>query len=84
VKRHIPTAIAFEELDSATGERFGRGQYVGGFRVSAKSDYRRMLEQQQHIADLASLAQIDQLPLQPQAFAVVNLDRVGRLKSRYY
>jgi hypothetical protein len=32
-----------------------------------------VFEQQQHIADLSGLAQIDQLPLQPQSIAVINL-----------
>ncbi len=32
-----------------------------------------MFEQQQHVADLAGLAQIDQLPLQPKPFAIIKL-----------
>jgi hypothetical protein len=76
MKRHIPPAIAFKELDSMRGERFHRGQYIGGFRVSAKRDYRRMLEQQQHITNLAGLAQIDQPPLQAKPFAIINLSEL--------
>ena len=32
-----------------------------------------MSQQQQHVSDLAGLAQINQLPLQPKPFAIINL-----------
>ena len=71
VKRNIPAAIALEHLDAASGQHFGRSEHVGSLGVASERDDRRVLEQQQHVADLSRLAQIDQRPLQTQTFAVV-------------
>src|SRR5208282_1174804 len=35
VEGDIAAAVAFEELDAASGKEFGRGNYIGGFCVAA-------------------------------------------------
>ena len=35
VEGDVAAAVAFEELDAATGEEFGGGDYVGGLGVAA-------------------------------------------------
>jgi hypothetical protein len=73
MKRNIAAAIALEDLDSACRQRIGGSEYISRARIASKRNDRRMFEQQQHVADLASLAQIDQLPLQPQSFCIIKL-----------
>src|ERR1700691_5655932 len=46
---------------------------MSGFGIASQSNDRRVFQQQQHIANLARLAQIDQLSLQAQTFAIINL-----------
>ena len=46
---------------------------MSSFGIASKSDDGRMFQQQQHVSDLAGLAQIDRLPLQPKPFAIINL-----------
>ena len=71
VKRNVSAAIALEHLDPASRQHFGRSQHIGGFSVTSKGNDGRVFQQQQHIADLSCLPQIDQLPLQAQTFGVV-------------
>jgi len=73
MKGHIAAAIAFEDLHAARRQGVGRGQYMSGFGIASQGNDGRMFEQQQHVTDLSSLAQIDQLLLQAEAFGVVNL-----------
>lgn len=72
VKRDIAAAIALEYLDAACRQRFRGSKYVGGARIASKSDDRRMFEQQQHVADLACFAQVNEFPLQAQPFRVID------------
>ena len=57
VEGDVAAAVAFEELDAALGEEFGRCDHVGSFRVAAERDDRRVFEQEQDIADLFFFAQ---------------------------
>ena len=72
VEGDVASAVAFEKLDAALGEEFGRSDHVGGFRVAAQGDDRRVFEQQQDVADLLFFAQCDELLLQAQAGGVVD------------
>ena len=72
VEGDVAAAVAFEELDSALGEGFGRSDYVCCFRVTSQCNDGFMFEQQQDIANLVSFAQVDQLLLQAQAGGIVN------------
>ena len=71
MKRNIAAAIALEDLDAAGSKHLSRSEHVSSFGIASEGDDGRMFQQQQHVADLASLAQIDQLPLQAQPFAIV-------------
>src|SRR5258708_219262 len=73
MKRDIAAAITLKDLDAASGELFSRCEHVGSFGVASEGDHRRVFEQKQDIADLSSLAQVNQLPLQPNPFGVINL-----------
>jgi hypothetical protein len=68
---NIPAAIALEHLNPASRQHFGRSEHVGSLGVASKRNDGRVLQQQEQIADLSSLAQFDQPPLQTQTFAVV-------------
>lgn len=76
MKSDISAAVALEDLNSSSCERIGRSQHVGSLRVPAQRNDRRVLQQKQHIADLSGLAQIDQLALQPEPFAVINFSEL--------
>ena len=71
MKRNIAAAIALEQLDAASGKLVGRRKHIGNLGVAPESDDGSALEQQQHIADLSPLAQIDQPLLQAQTFGIV-------------
>jgi hypothetical protein len=73
VKCNVPAAVALEHLDVTGRQRIRRSEHVSSFGIAPKSDDGRMFQQQQHIWDLAGLAQINQLPLQPKSFAIINL-----------
>lgn len=72
MKRDIAAAIALEELDAASGKLIGRSKHVGSLGVASERDDGSVFEQQQHVADLACLAQLDQRTLQPQTFGVID------------
>ncbi len=63
MKRDVASAIALKHFDAVSRERIGRSKHVRSFGVSSKRNHRCVLKQKQHVADLASLAQIDELPL---------------------
>jgi hypothetical protein len=46
---------------------------MSSFGIASKSDDGRVFQQQQHVSDLAGLAQIGRLPLQPKPFGIINL-----------
>ena len=73
MKRNIAAAIALKHFDPASRQHFGGSKHIGCPGIASKRDDGGMFKQQKHIADLASLAQIDQLPLQPNPFAIINL-----------
>ena len=73
MKGHIAAAIAFKYLNSPRRQRLRRHQHIRPLRVPPERNHRRVLQQQQHIADHAGLAQLDQLLLQPKPFAIIHL-----------
>src|SRR5580700_11805651 len=73
MKCNIATAIALGHLNSARCQRIRRSQHISRPGIASKSNDWRMFEQQQHVANLASLAQIDQLSLDAKAFGIIDL-----------
>jgi hypothetical protein len=73
MKRDIATAITLKDLNAAGSELFSRSQHIGRLGVASERDHRRVFEQKQDIADLSRLAQINQLLLQANPFAIINL-----------
>src|SRR5216684_2589669 len=76
IKYRIPHQLSWpvkSNIAAAGGELFGRSEHVDSLGIAPKSNDGRMFQQQQHVADLSSLAQINQLPLQPNPFAIINL-----------
>src|SRR5882762_11180739 len=73
MKRDVPAAIALKDINAAGGELFSRCEHVGSLGIASEGDHRRVFEQKQDIADLSGLAQINQLLLQPNPFAIINL-----------
>jgi len=71
VEGYVSAAVAIEALNAASSEQFVRCDYVRGFGVAAERDHRRVLEQQQGIADASFLSQVDQLLLQAKAGGVI-------------
>jgi hypothetical protein len=65
VEGYVATAIALKQLHAALRKLFGRGNHVGGFGVPPESDDRRVLEQQENIADTTVFPKLDQFLLQP-------------------
>ena len=73
MKGDIPAAIALVHLDPASRQRIGGSEHMDRLGVTSQRNDGRMFQQQQHVADLPSLAQIDQFPLQAQPFAIFKL-----------
>jgi hypothetical protein len=73
VKRNITAAVTLEYLDTASRQCIGRSEHISSFGVAPESNDGRMFQQEQHVADLSRLAQIDQPPLQAQPFGITNL-----------
>ena len=73
MKRNVSAAIALEHLDATSRQRFGRSEHVGRLGVASQSNDGRVFEEQEYVADLACLAQINQLPRQPKSFAIIDL-----------
>jgi hypothetical protein len=71
MNRHIASAVAFNHFDAALDEEFGRDKDVGGFRVAAEGDDRRVFEQEKNITDLIQLTELDELLLQFERSGVV-------------
>ena len=66
----VAAAVDLVEGDAARGKQLIGGENVGAVGVAAQRKHRRMLEQQQHVADAVLLAQRDQLLLQAKGFSV--------------
>ena len=73
MKRDIAAAIALKDLNATGGELFSRCEHVGSLGIASEGDHRRVFEQKQDIADLSGLAQINQLLLQANPFAIIDL-----------
>lgn len=71
MKRYVTAAIAFEDIDSTHGQLLGRNENIRGPGIAPKRDYRRVLKEQKHVANLPGLAQFDKFLLQTHAFGVV-------------
>src|ERR1051326_4456355 len=67
---NIAAAITLEYFHAAGSQRIARGNYVFFFCIAAKSNYRRMLEQQQHVADCASFTPLNQCALKFEGLGV--------------
>ncbi len=63
---NVAAAIDVEELDAALGEELRRSDHVFKPGIASQGDNRRMLQQQQGIADTTGLAQVEQRALQLQ------------------
>src|SRR5258708_29357849 len=72
VEGDVAAAVAFEDLDSAQSQLVGRQQDVGRLRVASQGDDRRVLEQEQHVADASGFAEFDQFLLDAQSGSVVD------------
>ena len=66
----IAAAIDLVQLHAALCEQFVAGEDIGAMRVAAKREHRRMLQQQQRVADEVLLARSDDLLLDGEAFRV--------------
>src|SRR5207244_4180002 len=55
VIRNITATVDLEQLNLAALQLFLRQQNVFNFGVAAERDHRRMLEQQEHVANLGAL-----------------------------
>jgi len=64
VIRHVPAPVALEDFHSASSQFLARFQNVGFLRVPPQRDHRRVLQQQQHVADGAGFAPLHQRALQ--------------------
>src|SRR6266853_5603702 len=73
MKSNIAAAIALEDLNAASGQLFGRSEHMSSLGIASKGNDGRMFQQQQHVVDLSSLAQINQPLLQPNPVAIINL-----------
>ena len=54
MKSNVAAAVAFVNIDVTLSEELRRNQNILGFRIPAEGYHWRMLEQQQHVADLAA------------------------------
>ena len=59
MKRNIATAVAVEEFDAALRQQVRLRYDVCFLCIASESDDRRVLKQEQHVADKPILAQID-------------------------
>ena len=73
MKRDVPAAIAFENLNPARRQRLGRSQHIRRLRIPAQRNHRRMFQQQEHVADLPGFAQLDEFFLKTQAVGISKL-----------
>jgi hypothetical protein len=64
VQRDLSAAIGILDVDAASGERLAALEQVLGLRAPAERDHRSVLEAQHHVADLVTLARLEQLELQ--------------------
>src|ERR1700677_718375 len=78
MKRHIPATIALKHRNPASRQLFGSREHMSGLGIASKCNDRRMFQQQQDVANVSSLAQIDQLLLQSKAFAIFNLTELTK------
>jgi hypothetical protein len=71
VKSHIPTAIAFEQLDALVFQLLARGEDVLLFGIAAESDDRRVLEEKESVADFSLLSRGNKVLLKAQSGSVI-------------
>src|SRR6516225_2783067 len=71
MKGDIPAAVAFKNRYPAFLQHLGRRQQILRLSVAAKGDHRRMLNEQQHIADSLLLAESHQALLQAKPDSIV-------------
>src|SRR4029077_12586527 len=83
MKRNVPAAIALKHLDAASRELLSRSEHIGSLGIASEGDDGRMFEQKQDVADLSSLAELDQLLLQAQTFAVVKYTELDDTNHRW-
>ena len=69
---HVATTIAFEYFDASLCELLRRSEYIPGLGVSTQRNHRRVLEQQQDIADTIFFAKVHELLLQTKARGVID------------
>lgn len=72
VECDVSASIAFEKLDAALLQEFGRGNDIGGFGVASECDDWLVFEQQENIADFLFLAQGAELLLQAKSGGVID------------
>ena len=53
----VPATVSFKQLDAATGEQLTIRYHMLAAAIAAQGQHRRMLDQQQHVANLLPLAQ---------------------------
>ena len=64
VEGDVTAAVAIEEFDASLLQEFGRGHYIGGFRVTTERDDWLVFEQEEDVAYLFFFAERNQLLLQ--------------------
>jgi len=69
---YVTTAVDLMDLDATAGEEFVGGEDIGACCIATKREHRRMFEQEECVADDASLARCDHLGLEAQAFGIGN------------
>jgi hypothetical protein len=84
MKRNIPSAIRFKDLNAALGEELGRRENVFLFGITTESNHRRVLKQQENIANAPIFAQIDKLLLQPQGGRVIKRAELEKRDQNRY
>ena len=71
VKGDIAAAIDLVNLNATGGEQLARGDDVALAGVAAQGDDRRMLDEEQHVANALLLAELDERLLQAQSGCVI-------------